>query len=321
MNKLDLVSIMIPTYNQENYIGRAIESALAQTYPNLEIVISDDASTDQTEEIVKNYLNDPRVKYFRQGKNIGRVNNYRKNLYEQVSGQWVLNLDGDDYLLNNNYISEAVKALDNFNTKDTVLICADRYESDEIENGIDSEPGYSWNSYNGKDSLLRYFTKDRFFRIWHLTSLYRRDIAMDVGFYRHNIMSSDQESIFRLIMHGNILYTNTKVAVWQAHSSNVSKELNEENTINNLLEYEYVRDYALQKKLIQSNRIKHWCNYGIRFTVRKYIKKYARSGGMRNGISFYWKASKSFRAALPAIFNIKVLVILILNILQREKGK
>ncbi len=321
MNKLELVSIMIPTFNQENYIGRAIESAMAQTYSNLEIVISDDASTDQTEGIVNTYLNDPRVKYFRQEKNIGRVNNYRKNLYEQVTGQWVLNLDGDDYLLNNNYISEAMKALDNFDAKDTVLICADRYESDEIEHVIDYNPEYSWTSHNGKDSLLRYFSKDRLFRIWHLTSLYRRDIAMKVGFYHHHIMSSDQESIFRLIMHGDILYSNTKVAVWQVHSSNISKELNKKNTISNLHEYVYVRDYALENNLITPKKIKQWCSRSIRFTVRKYIKGYAKYGGIGYGLKFYSEASSKFMEAIPAIFNIKVLAILILNILQREKGK
>ena len=310
---------MIPTYNQEKYIGRAIESALAQTYPNLEIVISDDASIDGTEKVVNRYESDPRVKYFRQERNIGRVDNYRKNLYEYASGQWVLNLDGDDYLLNSNYISEAMKVLDN--SKDTVLICADRFESDEIENRLKEEADYSWSSHSGKDLLLKYFTKDRLFKIWHLTSLYRRDLALDVGFYSHHIISSDQESIFKLIMHGDILYTNTKVAVWQAHKSNISKELNKEYTVNNLFEYIYVRDYALQKKLIRSNRIKRWCNHSVRFTVRKYIKKYTRNGGVKNGISFYWMASRSSKAALSAVFDVKVLAVLLLDILQRERRK
>ena len=314
-----LVSIMIPTYNQEAYIARAIESALAQTYLNLEIAISDDASTDLTEEIVSKYVSDSRVKYFRQEKNIGRVDNYRKNLYEQVSGQWVLNLDGDDYLLSKNYISEAMKALDDNNSKEVVLICADRYESDEIENGAEEESNYSWSSHNGKDSLLNYFTKDRLFRIWHLTSLYRRDLAMDVGFYCHHITSSDQESIFRLIMHGDILYTDTKVAVWQAHKSNASKEMNSEKTINNLREYIYVKDYALEHNLIHEKKIKRWCSRSIRFTVRKYIKEYAKYGGIGNGIDFYRKASTTFREALPAIFNIKVFVRLLLSTIQRGK--
>ncbi len=50
------VSIMIPTYNQQKYIVRAIESALSQDYPNMEIVISDDNSPDETQAIVENYL-------------------------------------------------------------------------------------------------------------------------------------------------------------------------------------------------------------------------------------------------------------------------
>lgn len=314
-----LVSIMIPTYNQEDYIARVIESALTQTYTNLEVVISDDASTDGTEEIVAKYLSDRRVKYFRQEKNIGRVNNYRKNLYEYVTGQWILNLDGDDYLLSNNYIYEAMKALNDNNSENVVLLCADRYESDELDLGNLRKPDYSWGSYSGKELLLGYFSRDRLFKIWHLTSLYRRDLAMDVGFYCHDITSSDQESLFRLIMHGDVLYTDTKVAVWQAHKSNASRELNKEKTVNNLLEYVYVRNYALQNKLIQAGKIKRWYSHSIRFTVRKYIKEYTRYGGIKNGINFYWEASKSFKEAFPAIFNIKVLARLLLSLIQRVK--
>ena len=72
---------MIPTYNQENYIVRAIESALSQDYPNLEIVIADDNSTDETEAVVTEALrkfNSPLIKYFKNKENIGILKNYKK---------------------------------------------------------------------------------------------------------------------------------------------------------------------------------------------------------------------------------------------------
>jgi glycosyltransferase involved in cell wall biosynthesis len=56
----------MPTYNRANgYLREALDSALAQTYPNLEIVISDNGSTDNTESVVRSYA-DPRIRYYRQ---------------------------------------------------------------------------------------------------------------------------------------------------------------------------------------------------------------------------------------------------------------
>jgi len=54
-----VVTIMIPTYNQAEYIGEAIASALAQTYPVLEVLVGDDASTDDTPQIIARFLHDP----------------------------------------------------------------------------------------------------------------------------------------------------------------------------------------------------------------------------------------------------------------------
>src|ERR1700750_911157 len=117
------VSIMIPTYNQGKYIVRAIESALSQDYSNLEGVISDDNSTDDTNEIVENYLlykKHFRIKYFRNKENIGILQNYRKLLYEIASGDWAINLDGDDFFADSSFISEAVKLISE--SKGVVLV-------------------------------------------------------------------------------------------------------------------------------------------------------------------------------------------------------
>ena len=62
----DLVSIITPTYNCGRFIGETIESVLQQSYKNWEMIIVDDCSSDNTEEIVKNYVDkDKRIKYFK----------------------------------------------------------------------------------------------------------------------------------------------------------------------------------------------------------------------------------------------------------------
>ena len=76
------VSILIPTFNQEQFIDSCVASALDQTYDNLEVIVSDDASSDSTAQIARRFLTDPRVRWERNPINIGRVDNYRRLLYE-----------------------------------------------------------------------------------------------------------------------------------------------------------------------------------------------------------------------------------------------
>lgn len=92
-----LVTIGLSTYNRaDGYLRNAFESALAQTYPNLEIVVSDNGSTDHTEAYVKSFA-DPRVRYFKQAQNIGANANFNFCL-EQARGAYFLLLHDDDVL-------------------------------------------------------------------------------------------------------------------------------------------------------------------------------------------------------------------------------
>jgi glycosyltransferase involved in cell wall biosynthesis len=90
-----LVSIGIPTYNRANgYLPEALESALGQTYPNLEIVVSDNGSTDNTESVVRSYA-DPRIRYYRQQQPVIPNDNFNFCLL-QANGAYFLLLHDDD---------------------------------------------------------------------------------------------------------------------------------------------------------------------------------------------------------------------------------
>lgn len=91
-----LVSIIMPAYNSEKYIGETIESVLAQTYQNWELLIVDDCSTDNTPNIVRSYLaKDSRVKYYRLSQNLGAAAARNKAMYE-ATGEYMAFLDSDD---------------------------------------------------------------------------------------------------------------------------------------------------------------------------------------------------------------------------------
>ena len=94
-----LISIIIPTYNRSWCINRAIDSCLSQTYKNFEIVITDDGSSDNTEEIIEEYNSD-KIRYFKFDKNQGVIK-ARNNSIINSKGEWVLLFDSDDELNTN----------------------------------------------------------------------------------------------------------------------------------------------------------------------------------------------------------------------------
>lgn len=105
-----LVSVGVPTYNRVSKLRRAVESVLTQSYPNLELVISDNASTDGTEDFCRELCRrDSRVKYYRQTENRGLTANYMEVL-RHAQGEFFIWLSDDDWL-DGSYISECLKVL------------------------------------------------------------------------------------------------------------------------------------------------------------------------------------------------------------------
>src|SRR5690606_14410772 len=90
-NKAPLISVIIPTYNRVNTVGNAINSALAQTYPNVEIIVVDDGSTDETEELIKGF---PEIQYIKKP-NGGQASARNMGL-KYAQGKYIASLDSDD---------------------------------------------------------------------------------------------------------------------------------------------------------------------------------------------------------------------------------
>jgi glycosyltransferase involved in cell wall biosynthesis len=90
------VSICIPTFNRAELIGMAIESALQQSYVNIEIIVVDNDSTDNTKDVVMSY-NDPRLKYVKNEKNLGLFGNFNRCI-DLAKGKYIHILHSDDYI-------------------------------------------------------------------------------------------------------------------------------------------------------------------------------------------------------------------------------
>lgn len=96
MKDYGLVSIITASYNSAEWIGKTIESVIAQSYPNWELLITDDGSHDSTVEVVNSYIEkDSRIKLFRLNENQG-AGVARNNSISKSSGKYLAFLDSDD---------------------------------------------------------------------------------------------------------------------------------------------------------------------------------------------------------------------------------
>jgi glycosyltransferase involved in cell wall biosynthesis len=106
----NLVSILIPVYNREELVVRAIESAIKQTYENIEVIAVDNKSTDRTYDVLMEYADKyPNVKVYQNEENLGPVRNWKKCL-EYSSGDYIKILFSDDWI-EDNFVEKCMEIL------------------------------------------------------------------------------------------------------------------------------------------------------------------------------------------------------------------
>lgn len=260
-NRFPKVSVMIPTFNQERLIARSIESALRQDYPNFEVIVSDDCSSDSTYDVVKNYLGDNRLVYFRNEANLGRVANYRKTLYERVRGVWALNLDGDDYLYANDVVSHMITEILRRDESKLVAVVGS-YVPVFKENGPASALFESGET-RVSTGLALFLNWDRQ-SFGHLATLYRAEVAKSIDYYRSNTISADWESVLRLLLHGDVIVSRKIIGVWNIHERNATMI---KTVADGISDFSYIEDtyrYA-SKQGIDSRVLELWFKRMIRF--------------------------------------------------------
>ena len=122
INNYPLVSICIPTYNNARFLRECLDSIVNQTYQNKEIIIVDNASTDETKKIVKEYVEKYKIKYYRNEKNIGGEANFTRCI-ELAQGEFIAIYHSDDIYLPN-MVEKQVKVFQDNSTLGAVFTSA-----------------------------------------------------------------------------------------------------------------------------------------------------------------------------------------------------
>ncbi len=159
-----LVSVGMPVYNGEDHIEKALESLLGQDYTNLEIVISDNASTDATRRICDEYAaKDPRIRYHQNPANLGMVRNFNK-VFQLAAGPYFMWAAHND-VWERSFVSQCVEVLDR---SPSVVVCYThaRLMSDSGESIDFSFPSFDTDA-PGMDRISRFHV-----HIWGITYPY-----------------------------------------------------------------------------------------------------------------------------------------------------
>lgn len=213
------ISILIPTYNRASYLKEAIDSALKQTHKDLEIIISDNCSTDNTSVVVNSYKNLSNVRVYRNAENLGMVGNWHQMLYEYVRGDFFLILSDDDVLLDPNYIVKAVELIKS--DEQIKLVYANgviRYEFEKRD--VPLSLPFSQVS-DGKDILLsRGMVQPIDFMLCNV--LFHTELSKKFkSFDNPNNLSCDSELFIKLAIVGKVGIVKTQASLYRIHNDNL----------------------------------------------------------------------------------------------------
>lgn len=239
MSNQPLVSICIPSYNHEAYIEEAINSAINQTYGNIEVIIIDDASTDGSQRIISKYTGKSRVgKIILRKENSGMTKNFNDCIKES-RGEYILLMGSDDILIPDliekeiklfkkssagiihsgiSWINEEGNAIKSFINENKLLGKKQKIEVSDVNEKAKKIDSVKF----GKREVIKLLIK-KGSPVTPSTCLISGKCFEEVGLFDENLMFQDYEFWFRALKKFDILYLDNNLAKYRVHSTNVSK--------------------------------------------------------------------------------------------------
>lgn len=213
------VSVCVPSYNYARLIGRCIRSVLDQSYGDLELVVSDDASSDDSDAVIRSFC-DERLVYVRQPARLGMTPNWRACL-SLARGQYVLLLGADDFL-KSTMIEQCVAALD---LHDRAAFCHTAVEYVSDSGGRLGTSGAFTRSYilDGTE-LIEPFLQGH--RVCNSASVFRRSCFDAVGGWSDDYKNCmDLDLWFRLMLRWKVAYIGEILTAFRSHETSIGWKL------------------------------------------------------------------------------------------------
>lgn len=221
-NKLQpLVSVVIPAYNSERWIEETLKSVLNQTYPNIEVIVVDDGSTDNTFSIVDKFKN--RVKYL-QKKNGGSASARNMGIRKSV-GEWIALLDADDL-----WITDKIQTQMDYlkNHTDVYWVYSDAYIFSDKVAKDEYRIGSTTKMFSG--DVLEPLIMEDF--IPSPTPVINRKVFNDVGIFDESIKRSEDWDLWlRIAAHYKVGFVDKPLAKYRMHLLSKSSSIGPKFTL------------------------------------------------------------------------------------------
>ena len=293
-----LVSIIIPMYNSQKYISQALESCLKQTYKNIEIIIVDDGSTDNSLKIVNKYkLKFSFIKVFSQ-KNMGA--SYARNKgFRESRGNLILFLDSDD-LLNPLVIESHINIL---SSKDQY--CVSFGQMSKFRNNMNSCKFKKLPVHKNYKNPLDYILNDENFyyaiTVPHLWMINRKIIEKIGGWNNNFKINQDKEFIIRILSNATNVFFAKKACVFYREDNlkSISRNIDKKkaiNLVNSIINLEHIilkkeKSFRAYKYIARSYKFIMYVLYPHHMKAFKL----AQDNYERIGIKVYNIGSKRFQ--------------------------
>lgn len=220
-----LISYALIAYNQENFIREAVESALAQTYSPLEIILSDDASHDQTFEIMRelaaSYQGPHQIVLNRNPKNLGLCGHVNK-VFEMAKGEWVVAAAGDDISYPNR-VAELYSAA--LQMPDTTAVASAFDKIDAAGSPVASNLPKRFEKGRidryGDPAWVSRFIRGGEIGVHGATSMWLKRLITDFGPIPTDVPAEDSALSFRAYLTGSVIYTPEHLIKYRQHSMNI----------------------------------------------------------------------------------------------------
>ncbi len=258
-----MVTICIPLYNGAKYLHECLESAINQTYQELEILVVDDLSTDESILIVKKFIEkDNRVRLIQNKENLGLVGNWNKAIQE-AKGKWIKMLFQDD-LLYPNCVEKMLSACVNENK--SVAICSRNFIIDENASEsiktfygrkeIKIEHYFPLPHYVSPTEFRKTLTKDKLFFNFlgePLALFIEKELFNKYGLYDIDLVHLvDYEFLLRIVLNEGAYFLPEPLYYFRVHSGSESNKNHfSENSIK-VFKFEYLEPILLYNKYISN---------------------------------------------------------------------
>jgi glycosyltransferase involved in cell wall biosynthesis len=257
-----LVTIGIPTYNRAALLKSCVQSALTQTYSNIEVVVSDNASTDHTQATLKSF-NDARLRIVSNSKNVGHVGNFNRCLSEAKGEYFVLLCD--DNVVDSTFLEKCVRLVEKEPSLPVVLAAYNILMIDDANNEKKVVPAvlsrkFGTGIWDGTDILIEYLCGR--ISTQTLSSIIRTDFLRTNGGYSgEHQYACDEASWLPVLLEGRAGLVNEQCATFIVHNTRVSSDLTADYKLRDLIKVmeeifakaeRKIRDPAMRRKIYRA---------------------------------------------------------------------